>query len=142
MKPKEAHVQRCAVAYQRPIATGYGGIHRREVLLISVADAEGHWGLGEAAPLPGFSRDTLNDAEAALHSWAEGNHGSLEASPTASAAVDSAKLDLASQAAGMPLHLHLDPSSPSSIPVAALVVGTHFDAVSYTHLTLPTILLV
>ncbi|MEE2767826.1 MAG: o-succinylbenzoate synthase [Actinomycetota bacterium] len=127
MKPREACVQRRTVAYQRPIATGYGVIHRREVLLISVADSEGRWGHGEAAPLPGFSRDTLNDAEAALHSWVGGDNGGLEASPTASAAVDSAKLDLASQAAGVPLHVHLDPSSPSSVPVAALVVGTHLD---------------
>ena len=67
------------------------------VVLLSLEDEDGHTGLGEAAPLAGFTSDTVDDAEAALHRWAsDDRNGSLPAgSPTARAAVDSALLDLA-----------------------------------------------
>ena len=41
-------------------------LRERSALLLEVVTADGHVGLGEAAPLPGMSSDTLADAEAAL----------------------------------------------------------------------------
>jgi L-alanine-DL-glutamate epimerase-like enolase superfamily enzyme len=38
----------------------------RERLLLRLCDAQGAFGLGEASPLPGYSRDDLADVEAAL----------------------------------------------------------------------------
>ena len=38
----------------------------RESLLVRLTDAEGHLGIGEASPLPEYSRDRLEDAESAL----------------------------------------------------------------------------
>lgn len=38
----------------------------RERLLLRISDGQGNVGLGEAAPLPGYSLDTLDDVEAAL----------------------------------------------------------------------------
>jgi L-Ala-D/L-Glu epimerase len=38
----------------------------RESLLVRITDANGEMGLGEASPLPGYSRDQLDDVERAL----------------------------------------------------------------------------
>ena len=124
MTTRKARLQRRTLAYRQLIVTSHGPIRQREVLVLSVADAEDRWGHGEASPLPGFGPDTVDDAEAALRPWTRGNDRAPNASPTAAAALDSARLDLAAQAAGVPLHSHLTPGSPNSIPVAALVVGT------------------
>ena len=123
MSAREARLQRRTLTYRQPIATSHGALDRRDVLLLSVADAEARWGHGEAAPLPGFGSDTLDDAETALRSWAQGDDRALYSSLSAAAAVDSAQLDLAAQAAGVPMHSHLASGSPNSVPVAALVVG-------------------
>lgn len=45
------------------------GRAERSALLLEVVTADGHVGLGEAAPLPGMSMDTLADAETALTSF-------------------------------------------------------------------------
>ena len=39
------------------------GRSERSALLLEVVTADGHVGLGEAAPLPGMSTDTLADAD-------------------------------------------------------------------------------
>jgi L-alanine-DL-glutamate epimerase-like enolase superfamily enzyme/acyl-coenzyme A synthetase/AMP-(fatty) acid ligase len=54
-----------------PIAPDGAARDRRErtALLLEIVTADGHVGLGEAAPLPGMSTDTLEDAEAALTSF-------------------------------------------------------------------------
>jgi o-succinylbenzoate synthase len=123
MSARETRLQRRTLTYRQPVVTSHGSIDRRDVLVLSVADAEARWGHGEASPLPGFGPDTLDDAEAALRSWAQGDDRALDSSPSAAAAVDSAQLDLAAQAAGVPMHSHLASGSPDSIPVAALVIG-------------------
>ncbi len=41
----------------------------RHGVLLEVFDAEGHRGLGEASPLPGFSPDTLQQCHEALAAW-------------------------------------------------------------------------
>ena len=123
MRTREARLQRRTLTYRQPVATSHGPIDRRDVLVLSVTDAEARWGHGEASPLPGFGPDTLDDAEAALRSWAQGDDRALNSSPSAAAAVDSAQLDLAAQAAGVPMHIHLASGSPNSVPLAALLVG-------------------
>ena len=46
-------------------------IHERTGLLIRIDSDSGASGWGDAAPLPGFSRESIEDAEAELKSWAE-----------------------------------------------------------------------
>jgi len=119
-------LQRATLAYRAPITTAYGTLDRREVVLLTVVDGDGRTGRGEAAPLAGFTPETVDEAEAALHRWVdEGTEPS--ASPTARAAIDSALLDLASARAGRPLHDLLSPGSPAELPVAALVTGPTVD---------------
>jgi o-succinylbenzoate synthase len=48
----------------RPLVTAHGTYERRAGFLFMLRDAAGVYGLGDAAPLPGFSRDTLAAVEA------------------------------------------------------------------------------
>lgn len=121
---------------------------QRRGLLLELCDREGRIGQGEASPLPGFSSDTLVEARAdllgvdwaALPDLAPGDgllddvEEALRAAglnaPTARFAVETALLDLAGQAAGLPVHALLaatrpgagaDGSRPSAVPLAALL---------------------
>jgi len=120
----------------------------RRGLLLELCDREGRIGQGEASPLPGFSSDTLAEARAGLLGvdWAglpvlSPGHGLLndiEAAlsaaglnaPAARFAAETALLDLAGQAAGLPVHVLLagtrpgagaDGTRPSAVPLAALL---------------------
>ena len=123
MRIVEAGVARHTLTYRTCITTAHGQIAERPVLLLTLTDEDGHTGIGEAAPLDGFTTDTVDQAEAALLGWAADGDESLVDSPTAQAAVDAALHDLAATAAGIPLHHYLNPDSPASLPVSALVVG-------------------
>ncbi|MBS1265586.1 MAG: L-Ala-D/L-Glu epimerase [Acidimicrobiaceae bacterium] len=124
MRIVEAGVTRHTLTYRSSITTAHGQIAERPVLLLTLTDEDGHTGIGEAAPLNGFTTDTVDQAEAALLGWAGDEGGeSLEGSPTARAAVDAALHDLAATEAGMPLHHYLNPDSPALLPVSTLVVG-------------------
>jgi len=120
----EAGVARHTLTYHEPIVTAHGRITERDVLLLTLKDETGYTGFGEAAPLDGFTLETTDEAEAALLAWAvDDGDESLVDSPTAAAAVDAALHDLAAAGLGMPLHRYLNPNSPSSLPVAALIVA-------------------
>ena len=115
-------VDRATLAYRTPIVTAHGTLTRREVVLLTVSDGDGRTGRGEAAPLSGFTPETVEEAERALRRWSDDGtepHGA----PTARAAIDSALLDLAADRAGRPVHDLLAPGSPASLPVATLVAG-------------------
>lgn len=117
-------MDRHTLAYRQPIRTAHGTIRTRQVLLLTLTDDQGRTGRGEAAPLAGFTPDSVDEAETALLAWAQdGGQDALDGSPTAQAAVDAALHNLAAGAAGLPLHTYLNPGAPSSFPVAALVVG-------------------
>jgi o-succinylbenzoate synthase len=53
-------------ALEPPLRSAAGSWHERHSLLLVVEDRSGVLGLGEAAPLPGFSRDTFDAARDAL----------------------------------------------------------------------------
>ena len=97
-----------------PLVTAQGVHSHREGVLLSVSDGT-HIGWGEAAPLPGWSRESLSDCVKTLESVAprltqcDGANDprltailtELEARPHARAAVAGAVLDLAAQGEGM-----------------------------------------
>mgnify|MGYP001179979514 CR=1 FL=1 len=119
-----ARLLRRTLRLHRPVVTAHGPVGDREVLLLGLSDADGNTGWGEAAPLPGFTPETLDEAGEAILAWLDdGDRADPPATPTARAAVDGALLHLAARAAGMPLHRHLNPDSPSSMAVSALVGG-------------------
>ncbi len=122
-------IRRATITYRTPIATAHGTLERRDVVLLVVADGDGNVGHGEAAPLDGFTPETVDEAETALRRWAD--DGTLpEASPTATAAVDAALLDLSARRAGRPACDLLAPGCRTRLPVTALVAGRTVDALA------------
>jgi o-succinylbenzoate synthase len=61
----------------RPLRVGQREISSREGLILGIKDDSGHEGLGEIAPLPGFSRESMADASAQLTQVLPGYHKEL-----------------------------------------------------------------
>ena len=125
MRITEAGVERRLLRYHSPIVTAHGTLEDRWTVLLTLVDEDGNVGMGEAAPLAGFTSDTVEAAESALLGWAadETDDGDPPASVTARAAIDSALLDLAARIAGTTVHRLLAPESPDRLAVSALATG-------------------
>ncbi len=118
MKLEALCFRRYALALAAPFATAHQTLTVREGYLVWLRDASGRWGVGEAAPLPGFGLETMQECGSALRRLAELLPGLdwpiLEpgavltlpdaAPPAARSGIECAWLDLAAQAAGLPLH--------------------------------------
>lgn len=140
MKAKHGTLTRYELALCRPLQTARGVIEQRTGVLLTLEDGQGRRGCGDAAPLPGFSDDRLEEAEEALRlvlgaagPLRAGNFDSaaeidellqrLNLPSSAAHALDQALLDLLGQAQGLPLCRLLDESCRESVPVHALVFG-------------------
>jgi o-succinylbenzoate synthase len=123
-------------ALPAPAASARATWTERRALLLVLEDAAGHLGLGEAAPLPGFSQDSWDDGHAALRTLlgrelptrdenrpcgVDLRHASAAmAPPAARAALEAALLDLWSRQANVPAWVLLAGSAtPSNLPIAA-----------------------
>jgi len=128
----EARVERRLLRYHSPIVTAHGTMQDRWTVLLTLVDEDGKVGVGEAAPLAGFTPDTVEEAEKALHEWAvdEAPGADPPGSVTARAAIDSALLDLAARIAGTTVHRFLAPESPDRLAVSALVTGESVEAIA------------
>jgi o-succinylbenzoate synthase len=92
----------------------------RQSLLLRISDTQGRAGVGEASPLPGYSRDSLDDVERALGQLrAEDVERALEAGET--------RAVLAGVTALLPATL---PSSRMALETAALDFVGHRDGVA------------
>lgn len=79
-------------------------------------------GYGEAAPLPGFGRDTVDAAEAALRRWIEDRSIDAVDSPSARWAIEMATGALDARAAGLSLEAWwARPDAPHAITTSAVV---------------------
>lgn len=109
---------------------------RREGLFVTLEDERGHTGWGEASPLPGYSRDTLEEARVALEAFsreklpleldANAPLATLGEAPVLSAsarfALETAACDLAGHRLKLPLHRVLGGSpDPRPVPTQALL---------------------
>ncbi len=131
-------------------AAGPGRWKERGGLLLTLGDAEGGRGQGEASPLPGYSSDTLSDARRELSAieWARLPSVDLDRaplpqiepvlgaaglrSPSARLAVETALLDLVGGRLGLPLYRLLEQDASVvedadaravPVPLAALLAG-------------------
>jgi L-alanine-DL-glutamate epimerase-like enolase superfamily enzyme len=113
----------------------------RERLLLRLCDSQGAFGLGEASPLPGYSRDALADVEAALRGLdaaalerqlADGTSAAVEALrsvgrlvsdqvPAARMGLETAALDLLSRRAGVSAPTWLGAPEGAALRLAALI---------------------
>jgi len=135
----------------KPITTSVGIIEDRAVIELKLEDSAGHFGLGECAPLPGFSLDTYEECLEQLNevrhelSQLEVNDlwqgivlraQSLNLCPSAQHAVEEALWNLSAASAGVkpeqmlstsskPVPLHLLVDSAESAKEASLLGYTH-----------------
>lgn len=120
-----------------PVAVG-GSAHRtstREVLEVELRDEAGRFGRGEAAPLPGYSLDHIEEARRAMElltlalprrfaDLGEVETYLSDATPSARAALECALADLLARQRGLPLWALLrgDADAPS-LPLSAVLLG-------------------
>jgi O-succinylbenzoate synthase len=89
------HLWELAIPLRSPFATATGRVSKRSVILVTVGDGSVA-GWGEAAPYPGVTSDTVDDARRTLETGAV-------LSPTAAAAVDEAVADFDARRREAPL---------------------------------------
>jgi L-Ala-D/L-Glu epimerase len=123
--------ERRALALREPLHASYGTIASRELIAVSLTDAAGVTGHGEAAPLHAYDGVSIDRAAQALErygavldSFADGD-GALDACreadelPCALAAVDLALWDRAGKLAGKPVAALLCERPEPAVPVNA-----------------------
>jgi L-alanine-DL-glutamate epimerase-like enolase superfamily enzyme len=128
-------VERRALRLSSPLASAYGTVAERELLAVSITDATGVTGHGEAAPLPAYDGVSLQRVEAALARYArvlaepaDMNGAQLldacravDELPAALAAVDLALWDRAGRVQGCSVAELLTDHPALEVPVNATV---------------------
>jgi 2-succinyl-6-hydroxy-2,4-cyclohexadiene-1-carboxylate synthase/o-succinylbenzoate synthase len=98
------HVIRAAL--RSPLVTAHGTATSRTSVLYAI-EAAGHTGWGEASPLPGWSRESIEECLAVLPDRAPVDVAAFDDVPAARAAVVGAMLDLDARRGGRLLRDHL-----------------------------------
>jgi o-succinylbenzoate synthase len=145
MRISSTTLQRYRLQLRRPLTTARGVIRERCGLIVQLRDEREHLGLGDAAPLPGFSDETLGQVEDALTAIAQpsgplagreldsieaiegllGTLGALARLPAARHAVEQALLDLLAQRSGRPVGSLLGNARPTREWIPAHVLVTN-----------------
>lgn len=124
----------------RGLATAHGEVSARAGLILQVSDSDGRCGIGEAAPMPGFSLDRLSEV---YDLWSEVRdicsalsppespaefsdalrelYPVLTPCPSLRFAIETALGDLAAKKSGLPLAKWLSPGASDAIAVNALI---------------------
>jgi L-alanine-DL-glutamate epimerase-like enolase superfamily enzyme len=126
-------LQRRSLRFRHPLATAYGELHGRELIEVTLTDAEGRQGRGEAAPLEPYDGVSTERALLALSSYqrvvADPPAGVLlldacrdaDELPQALAAFDLAIWDLAGRRAGRPVCELLTDGPAATVAVNASI---------------------
>ncbi len=94
----------------------------RTSLILALTDRDGRTGLGEAAPLPGFSCESLAEARDELEVLLQAPHGEPNLRcASVRFAWDCARLDLLGQQSAQPAWARLSPSVPERLECNALL---------------------
>ena len=112
----DVELERVTYRFRHPIATAYGTLTEREVLVLRLRDEDGNEGLGEAAPLTAYDGVTLAQAERAIRAGG--------GPPQGAAALDIAEADLGSRIAGRPIAAARTARPTGAIPVNAAIGAT------------------
>jgi L-alanine-DL-glutamate epimerase-like enolase superfamily enzyme len=125
--------RRCALRLAQPLHTSYGIVRGRHLLAVSITDADGMSGHGEAAPLPAYDGVSIQRVERALERYRQlllacgelPDAQLLEACrgadplPAALAAIDMALWDRAGRRQGRPVAALLCERPLAEVPVNA-----------------------
>jgi O-succinylbenzoic acid--CoA ligase len=151
LKPATVELWPYRLAFTGVVETARGTVAEREGLLVRLWDVTGRCGLGEVAPLEAAGTEDLPAARAALEAARPQLDSLLRAeklpplqvldaaldaldafreAPAARAGVEQALLDLAAQAAGLPLYKLLSPHASPKVLVSALLAGDSPEALA------------
>lgn len=119
---------------------------RRKGIIVRAHATDGEVGLGEIAPLPGYSSDSIEAASQSgrelaarlvgvnvpgntdeLASVVSGLCESGDCQPSAVFGIETALADLAAKQRGLPLCKWLDPNATRNVPVNAVIGGETYD---------------
>ncbi len=144
------------VPLRTPLVTAVGTIRNRQGLIIRAETDAGLIGLGEIAPLEGFSVEALNDVRATTITMVQRLRGKLVPEspsqahdicgellkdpampPSVCFGLETLLGDLASQRAGMSLSRWLNPRAVAEVPVNAVVSGSLSEIRKQIELKLP-----
>lgn len=139
MKIAAVQVFAYTLPLRRPLPLPSGTLHERKGYLLKLVSDDGIVAWGEAAPLPGFSEESLEDAEALLSTVPARLAGyrlperytdlegaaliDVRGSMAVSFAVESAYFSLMARHKGVPLHRYLRADAPDVITKNALLAG-------------------
>lgn len=126
-------VQRRTLRLASALETSYGAVREREILSVTLTDADGLSGYGEAAPLQAYDGVSVERVERALEAYAPVLESSREENgaqlidacravddlPPAFASIDMALWDRAGRRAGKPVAALLTDSPAQAVPVNA-----------------------
>ena len=131
-------------ALPRPIQTAHGSYETRAGFLVQVVSDTGEYGLGDVAPLPGFSLETLDEVRRAWDTLTSPLTGvelpaRIEAlaaavaelgplAPSLRFGIETALADLAAHIQGIALAAWLSPKAASRVPVNGLISEQSTDA--------------
>jgi len=131
-------VQRKTVRLRKPLETAHGTVKERELLAVTLADADGPAGYGEAAPLEQYDGVSVGRVESALERYRQVLDGAgamtgvqmIEACrraqdlPQALAAIDMALWDRAGKRADKPIAALLTDTPARAVDVNATIGAT------------------
>jgi L-alanine-DL-glutamate epimerase-like enolase superfamily enzyme len=130
-------VRRSTLKLASPLRAAYGSVRERALVSVSLTDADGISGFGEAAPLPAYDGVSLERVERAIASYGKVLAGSEEMNgaqildacravddlPAALAAIDLALWDRAGRRAGKPVAALLTDDPAPQVPVNATIAA-------------------
>jgi o-succinylbenzoate synthase len=135
-------LHRYELPLSEPLVLGGAVLRRREGLLLELAGEKGALGWGETSPLPGFSRESLDEAAGRLRDLAssvmrcevtddwiapDGDFnrelGSMDLAPSARFGFELALWDLYATSRGRSLADLITPRPRATVPVNALISG-------------------
>jgi o-succinylbenzoate synthase len=130
-------IDRRSLLLKRPLATSYGELAERELLIVSVTGDDGVTGYGEAAPLEPYDGVSVERAQAALERYvpvladARVANGarlidacrSVDDLPQALAAIDLALWDRGGQISGKPVASLITDTPARTVPVNATLAA-------------------
>lgn len=119
-KALTATVYRYTLPLSDSAAAGSAG-DSREGVLLELKDEDGNIGLGDAAPLPGFSHESAGEAASQLRALTEADAAAEEPYPSVRFALEQARLSLRAVQAGGPLSRLLSPAPRETVELNALI---------------------
>ena len=134
MKISTAHLYRYSIPLKSPVKLARTVLHQREGLILQITDDSGLSGFGEISPFPGFSRETLDEAETEISMILDCSSDGLTidylknkinpASPSIKFGIESAIIDLESKINGTSIAKLLKKNPRESVSVNGLLTGS------------------